>query len=123
MKNRYGQNFRRNIRYDDVDLTFCIDILIPGNNPKWETVGFQRALADCKIHERETEKKCGNALSSRAPVPATNEPGKPTTSSSTPPTAAAAATTAAAAAAAATDVSGSSKQQQQDESYIWGTHR
>ena len=29
MKGRYGLNFRKNIRFDDVSLSFCIDILIP----------------------------------------------------------------------------------------------
>ena len=64
MKTRYGQEFRKNIRFDDVGHTFCIDILIPGQR-KWETVTYQRALLDCKSKEKEAELRRGNALSSQ----------------------------------------------------------
>ena len=63
MKMRYGKDFRKNIRFDDVGLTFCIDVLIPGQRA-WETVTYQRALVDCRNKERKVEIQRGEALSS-----------------------------------------------------------
>ena len=44
---KHGRGFRRNIRFDDTSMSFCIDIYIPGhNNNKWVSVSHEQALED-----------------------------------------------------------------------------
>ena len=39
MKKKYGEGFRRNIRFEDADHSFVIDLLIPGpSNPNKEWI-------------------------------------------------------------------------------------
>ena len=67
MKHRYGDGFRRNIRFEDADHTFVIDILIPGpSNPKneWTTVGYERVLADRRGRASARDRGHGERLSS-----------------------------------------------------------
>ena len=64
MKSRYGGYFKKNIRFDDVTRSFCIDILIPGPSQEWETVTYETALRDCRRKETEVVAKRKDALSS-----------------------------------------------------------
>ena len=55
MKKKYKDGFRRNVRFEDADHTFVIDMLIPGpDNPnnEWTTVGYDRVLADRRHRAR-----------------------------------------------------------------------
>ena len=63
MRERYGPEFRRNIRFDDGEMSLCIDIKVPGK-AKWVTVSHAHALADSRKSTRSTEMKFGDALSS-----------------------------------------------------------
>ena len=68
MREKYGPEFKRNIRFDDIELSLCIDIRIPGAN-SWVTVSHERALADRRAWARSVE--AGNdALLSSAPLSA-----------------------------------------------------
>ena len=67
MKNRYGDGVRRNVRFEDADHTFVINLLIPGpSNPRgeWTTVGYNRVLADRRKKALERERGHGERLSS-----------------------------------------------------------
>ena len=44
-KYRRDPSFKRNIRYDDVDMTFCLDMKLPGRED-WITATYARALRD-----------------------------------------------------------------------------
>ena len=51
MRSKYGNELRRNIRFEDADHTFVIDIMIPGpNNPNnvWTTVDYDHVQEDRK---------------------------------------------------------------------------
>ena len=76
LRNRYGKELRRNVRFDDVGKKFCIDILIPGND-KWETVSYERALQDCKQQANEIERKRGDAFSSKPAAAISLQSGLP----------------------------------------------
>ena len=42
--NKHVRGFKRNIRFDDTAMTFCIDVLLPGKDTKnWITVSHERA--------------------------------------------------------------------------------
>lgn len=67
MREKYGPEFKRNIRFDDAETTLCIDIKIPNTNPsqsKWITVDYERALADRRTIAKSTVLNYGDALSS-----------------------------------------------------------
>ena len=49
MGKKHGKGFKRNIRFDDTALSFCIDVCIPGNGGKWITVSYDRAY-DCLLY-------------------------------------------------------------------------
>ena len=63
MASRYGKDFKRNIRYDDVALSFCIDVLLPGA-ASWVTVSYERALQDRKDQQKIADGKKDGSLSS-----------------------------------------------------------
>ena len=66
MAKRHGPGFRRNVRFDDPAMSFCIDVLIPGsNNNKWITVPYERAREDRKSKQMEETKRHGSDLSSQ----------------------------------------------------------
>ena len=59
MKRKHGPDFRRNVRFEDAEHTFVIDMLIPGkDNPKneWITVCYDRVLADRKGRAKDQER-------------------------------------------------------------------
>ena len=67
MRRRYGQGFKRNIRFDDADHTMVIDVLIPGPgnaNNEWVTVSYSRAIADRRGRASDAERGHGDKLSS-----------------------------------------------------------
>ena len=67
MKKKYGNGFRRNIRFEDADHSFVIDLLIPGpnnHNNEWVTVGYNRVLADRKRRAQAAGKNPDEMLSS-----------------------------------------------------------
>ena len=44
---KHGRGYKRNIRPDDAAMSYCIDVMIPGqNNGKWTTVSYEEAFAD-----------------------------------------------------------------------------
>ena len=78
MKLRYGDGFKRNIRFEDGETTLVIDMLIPGGKNEWVTVGYERALQDRKTNNREKELDQGDKLSSRSETGANREQVEPT---------------------------------------------
>ena len=80
MKQRYGDGFRRNIRFEDAEHTFVIDVLIPGpTNPKkeWTTVDYDRVIADRRGRASAMSRGHGERLSSttEGDLPSTGGPG------------------------------------------------
>ena len=69
MKERYGSEFKRNIRFDDIEHSLCIDIKIPGSD-SWMTVGYDRALADRRAWAKSVQDGSGDMLSSIPQLPA-----------------------------------------------------
>ena len=59
-KHAKNPNFRRNIRFDDTEKTFCIDIKFP-NRKDWITVDHRRALLDKRANKELVD---GDLLSS-----------------------------------------------------------
>ena len=64
MSAKYGKGFKRNIRFDDITYSFCIDVRMPGANQSWITVSHERALGDLQATRRAEERKNGDRLSS-----------------------------------------------------------
>ena len=63
MGKKHGRGFKRNIRFDDTALTFCIDIMIPANgNKDWVTVTHDQALVDRRRIEMQKNKELGDNL-------------------------------------------------------------
>ena len=65
LKGRYGAGFRRNIRFEDAEHTFCIDVCLK-NGGDWITISYERALEDRKQSNVNKELAHGNLLSSNA---------------------------------------------------------
>ena len=65
LNKRYGQGFRRNVRFDDTAQSFCIDVCLPGKN-KWESVDYETAYQDVKNNEDEERRSRGDSLASRS---------------------------------------------------------
>ena len=65
MAQKHGRGFRRNIRFDDTALSFCIDICIPGGDNKWITVTYQRAFEDRKLAQIQDDRRRGSELSTQ----------------------------------------------------------
>ena len=69
MQEKYGSQFKRNIRFDDAEHSLCIDVKIPGNS-RWVTVSHAHALADCRAWTKNVENAQQDLLSScPAPLP------------------------------------------------------
>ena len=64
MSAKYGKGFKRNVRFDDITYSFCIDVRMPGANQNWITVSHERALKDLQATRRAEEKKNGDRLTS-----------------------------------------------------------
>ena len=56
MAEKHGKGLKRNIRFDDIMYSFCIDIRMPGST-KWTTVNHERAIVVLRDH-RPRSKKC-----------------------------------------------------------------
>ena len=68
MKRRYGNFFRRNIRFEDGEMTLVVDICLPAkgkHGDEWTTVGYERALADRKDNNKDAVKEQGDRLASK----------------------------------------------------------
>ena len=52
---KYKKNpeMKRNVRFDDIDMTFCLDVKFPGRKD-WVTVPYSRALKDKKDRDQRT---------------------------------------------------------------------
>ena len=72
MANKYGKNFRRNVRFDDVTQSLCMDVKMPGTE-KWITVSHDRVLADLKAARLVVEKESAGQLSSLGDTPSPNQ--------------------------------------------------
>ena len=73
LKTRYGRGFKRNIRFEDGEMTLVIDICIPDKDGKpgddWTTVSYERALSDRRSINRDNETKHGQRLASKERTP------------------------------------------------------
>ena len=68
MKWRYGDKFRRNIRFEDGDLTLVIDVCIPdGIQPgkEWTTVNYEHAVMDRKANNKDNVQEHADRLASK----------------------------------------------------------
>ena len=64
LKEKYGRDFRRNIRHEDAEHSYCIDVCFKRDG-EWITIGYERALADRKSNNKAWEMSQGDKLSSR----------------------------------------------------------
>ena len=49
MGQKYGRGFKKNVRFDDIMGSFCIDIHLPGSKPTdWITVSHGQAVEDLR---------------------------------------------------------------------------
>ena len=67
-KYRRDKNFKRNIRFDDVEMTFCLDIKFPGRE-NWITVKHERALRDRRTSTNADADDHEELLSSAGQIP------------------------------------------------------
>ena len=126
MGKRYGRGFRRNIRFDDPSLSFCIDICLPGKN-KWDTVNYEQALLDCQQRAKEAARDKEEEMSSKGNVSDAfrtamaeelpKSPGIPPASGSATPLGPGPSTSTRTATAAGQGSTSSM------DSELWGTHR
>ena len=63
MASKHGREFKRNVRFDNIMHSFCMDVKMPGST-KWITVSHDRALADLQESRRAAEEKSKEQLSS-----------------------------------------------------------
>ena len=61
-KYKKSKDFKRNIRFDDVGRTFCLDIKFPGRED-WVSVSYERALLDRKANKSAESEAGGDLLS------------------------------------------------------------
>ena len=54
VKYNKSKDFKRNVRFDDVEMTFCLDVKFPGKE-SWITVKYERALRDRRTGVVEAE--------------------------------------------------------------------
>ena len=55
-KNNKSQDFQRNVRFDDVGMTFCLDVKLPGKK-EWMTVTYERAARESKLNKNLDEEE------------------------------------------------------------------
>ena len=75
MRNRYGKELKRNVRFEDADHTFVIDLMIPGPNnvnKKWETVDYGQVCEDRR--RKAAGKKKDERLSTTSDAETQNPP-------------------------------------------------
>ena len=46
MRQKHGPEFKRNIRFEDAELSLVVDIKLPGRGAKWMTISYEHALSD-----------------------------------------------------------------------------
>ena len=61
---KYGRDsdFKRNVRFDDVEMTFCLNVKLP-KKKEWKTVTYKRALLDRRVSATTAEEDQDDALS------------------------------------------------------------
>ena len=64
MGKKHGKGFKRNVRFDDINQSFCIDVCLPGKN-KWHTVTYEQAMMDRRERAAEAAGTRGGLLSTR----------------------------------------------------------
>ena len=47
LKYNKSQDFKRNVRHDDAEMSYCLDMKLPGKS-NWISISYQRAYADGK---------------------------------------------------------------------------
>ena len=62
MKLDKNKEFKRNIRHDDSEMSYCLDIKLP-NKSNWITVSYRRALDDRRASTSSEINKLGDELS------------------------------------------------------------
>ena len=67
VKYQRDSDLKRNIRYDDVEMTLCLDIKFPGKKD-WITVTHQRALRDRRASVSQETDSRGDLLSTAGQV-------------------------------------------------------
>ena len=75
MAKKHGRGFRRNVRFDDSAMSFCIDVYIPGsNNDEWITVPYDKVCEDRRKKQLQEASRHGSVLSTQGePMPADDE--------------------------------------------------
>ena len=63
-KHNKSPDYKRNIRHDDTELSFCLDLKLPGKT-RWITVNYQRALMDRRASNSSEMEQMGDELSTR----------------------------------------------------------
>ena len=58
---------KRNVRFDDTELTMVIDVKFPGKE-RWITVGYDRALEDRRLKAASEQRAHGDMLSTERNV-------------------------------------------------------
>ena len=80
MRQKHGPEFKRNVRFDDTELTLCIDIKLPGSGSKWVTVSHEHALADRRALSRSIEFSIRDELTSEQKDATSSQPSSPSLS-------------------------------------------
>ena len=74
MRQKHGTEFKRNIRFDDAELSLAIDIKLPGKDSKWVSVTYEHALADRRAWSQSVVSRNLDKLSSRPEEEQEQEP-------------------------------------------------
>ena len=72
LKYNKSKELKRNVRFDDSELTFCMGLKLP-KNEDWITVTYEQALADRRARTRDSFAAQGDRLSTRRPSAAGEE--------------------------------------------------
>ena len=72
LKHNKNPEFKRNVRHDDTELSYCLDIKLPGKQ-KWITISYQMALADRRASTSTEVEKMGEELSTAGMVVVAND--------------------------------------------------
>ena len=74
MKRKYGADFKRNVRFEDAELTMCIDVRFPYED-EWTSVGYERVLEDRRANRETGNDKLSSKIE-RGGAEAEEEPGE-----------------------------------------------
>ena len=56
LKQKHGDGFKRNIRFDDAETSLCIDVKLP-NCSQWMTISHNHALEDRRASTKNVESR------------------------------------------------------------------